>query len=232
VPGPDPNDVVHDDPIAADEFEDWLPPAKLLGKLGQHFDYSWIIPEVLAWLETGQIAAAAELFVLGNALGDRKAVRARIKERFWRYVFVPSPPHVFWRTGRIDLDADLDALQEGVMRLTFTGVRFDPIGAGRVAKALGRELPHANSPRHEGSLATTGDMPVESPQRRGGRPPKEWWDDLWCAIWGQVYRGDLQPKSQADIERAMLKWVEAREERVSESTLKPLARKMYVEMQR
>ena len=74
-------------------------------------------------------------------------------------------------------------------------------------------------------------MQPGSSQRRGGRPPKEWWDDLWCAIWGQVYRGDLQPKSQADIERAMLKWVESREESVAESTLKPLARKMFAEMQ-
>jgi hypothetical protein len=66
---------------------------------------------------------------------------------------------------------------------------------------------------------------------RGGRPRKEWWDDLWCAVWGRVYRGDLVPKSQADLERAMLEWVEARGQSVAESTVKPLARKMFLEMQ-
>ena len=73
---------------------------------------------------------------------------------------------------------------------------------------------------------------VQKQQNRGGRPRKDWWDDLWCAVWGEVYRGDLKPKSQADIERAMMSWVIAREESVSESTLKPLARRMFVELER
>lgn len=71
-----------------------------------------------------------------------------------------------------------------------------------------------------------------SPTNKGGRPRKEWWDELWCAVWGEVYRGELQPRNQADIERAMMAWVESRGEAVSESTIKPLARKMYLEMQR
>jgi len=72
----------------------------------------------------------------------------------------------------------------------------------------------------------------QASQNKGGRPPKEWWDDLWCTIWGDVYRGDLQPKSQADIERAMMEWVIARDGSVSESTLKPLARKMFAEIEK
>ena len=72
----------------------------------------------------------------------------------------------------------------------------------------------------------------EAKANRGGRPPKDYWDDLWCAIWGLAYRGDLQPKNQADIERAMMAWIEERGETASESTIKPLARKMFMEMQR
>jgi hypothetical protein len=75
--------------------------------------------------------------------------------------------------------------------------------------------------------------PETSPeQNKGGRPRKEWWDDLWCAVWGLAWRGDLQPKNQADIERAMMAWIEQRGETASESTIKPLARKMFAEMQR
>jgi hypothetical protein len=69
-------------------------------------------------------------------------------------------------------------------------------------------------------------------QNKGGRPRKDWWDDLWCAVWGLAYRGDLKPKNQADIEKAMMAWIEQRGETASESTVKPLARKMFVEMQR
>lgn len=64
-----------------------------------------------------------------------------------------------------------------------------------------------------------------------GRPPKGFWDDLWCDIWAKVFRGDFQPKRQSDIERAMLDWASAKNHKLSESTVKPLARKMFAAMQ-
>jgi hypothetical protein len=73
---------------------------------------------------------------------------------------------------------------------------------------------------------------LELSPNKGGRPRKEFWDDLWCAIWGEVYRGDFKPKNQAEIERTMMAWIEERGEGVAESTIKPLARKMFLEMQR
>ena len=103
---------------------------------------------------------------------------------------------------------------DGIRWITLSGVHFS-------ASAL-RSL--ASDPN--------GDPTQQAPQNKGGRPRKEWWDDLWCAIWGDVYRGDLNPKSQADIERAMMDWAIARNETVSESTLKPLARKMFAELER
>lgn len=70
------------------------------------------------------------------------------------------------------------------------------------------------------------------PSNPGGRPRKEWWDDLWCAIWGDVYRGKLEPKRQADVEKAMLDWAETNGHSVSESVIRPVARKMFMEMTR
>ncbi len=67
---------------------------------------------------------------------------------------------------------------------------------------------------------------------RVGRPPKEWWADLFCAVWGQIVQGELTPKNQADIERAMLDWVADRGEIVAESTVKPMARKVWLEWNR
>ena len=66
----------------------------------------------------------------------------------------------------------------------------------------------------------------------GGRPRKEWWDDLWCAVWGDVFRGTLNPKRQSDIEKAMLEWTESNGHSVSESVIRPVARKMFIEMTR
>ena len=54
----------------------------------------------------------------------------------------------------------------------------------------------------------------------GGRPPASFWDDLWCSVWGQIYRGDLKPKLQADVEKAMLQWVSAHGHEPSDSTIR------------
>lgn len=60
-----------------------------------------------------------------------------------------------------------------------------------------------------------------------GRPAAEFWDDLWCAVWGDVYRGDLQPKTKAEIARAMLEWAITNGHDLSDSSAKSRARKMY-----
>ena len=69
-------------------------------------------------------------------------------------------------------------------------------------------------------------------QDKGGRPRKDWWDDLWCALWGDVYRGEFDPKTQAEIVARMMDWVEGNGDSVSESTVKPRARKMLAELNR
>jgi hypothetical protein len=53
--------------------------------------------------------------------------------------------------------------------------------------------------------------PAQQPiPNKGGAPPKPWWDDLWSEMFRQIYTGDLVPKRQADIERAMLDWAASR----------------------
>jgi hypothetical protein len=51
-------------------------------------------------------------------------------------------------------------------------------------------------------------------------------------VWGQIVHGELTPTNQAEIERAMLDWVEHRGESVAESTVKPMAKKVWVEWNR
>lgn len=67
---------------------------------------------------------------------------------------------------------------------------------------------------------------------KGGRPRKEWWDNLWCAVWGKIVHGELTPTNQAEIERAMLDWIEDRGESAAESTIKPMAKKVWLEWNR
>ena len=65
-----------------------------------------------------------------------------------------------------------------------------------------------------------------------GRLPADWWDDLWLEIFRQIHLGDLKPKSQADIVRAMQQWLSDHEVETGDSTLKPRARKLFNMLQR
>ncbi|CCD97648.1 hypothetical protein [Bradyrhizobium sp. STM 3809] len=62
---------------------------------------------------------------------------------------------------------------------------------------------------------------------KGGRPPADWWDDLWIEMCRQLYGGHLIPDRQGDIEKAMLSWLATRGENPSTSTIRERARKLW-----
>lgn len=72
---------------------------------------------------------------------------------------------------------------------------------------------------------------VKSERARVGRLPADWWDDLWIEIFRQIYLGDLKPKTQADIVKAMQQWLSDRDIEAADSTLKPRARKLLQMLQ-
>lgn len=67
---------------------------------------------------------------------------------------------------------------------------------------------------------------------KAGRPPADFWDELWCAVFGQIFRGELLPKRQADVERAMLAWASDQDFELSPSAAKPRARKLFLEYEK
>ena len=80
---------------------------------------------------------------------------------------------------------------------------------------------------YEEDAATAPTSPVVVTQEKRGRPPAKWWDEMWVAIAIQLYTGDLQPKKQADIEKAMLDWVASRGESAAPDTIRVRARKLW-----
>lgn len=63
--------------------------------------------------------------------------------------------------------------------------------------------------------------------KKGGRPPAEFWDDMWAAIATALYSGELKPKSQADVQRAMSEWIEGNGYSAADSTVKGRARRLW-----
>lgn len=66
-----------------------------------------------------------------------------------------------------------------------------------------------------------------APVQKGGRPSAEFWDDLWVEMCRQVFVGELIPKRQGDIQKAMQQWCSDHGHSDAASTLKPRASKLW-----
>lgn len=62
---------------------------------------------------------------------------------------------------------------------------------------------------------------------KGGRHRKDFWDDMWAAIAASLYDGDLKPRSQADVERAMAGWIDGHGHSASDSSVRARARRLW-----
>jgi hypothetical protein len=96
---------------------------------------------------------------------------------------------------------------------------------GKLTEAVERRLEIEKYDFEEHASSKMGNKVVES--RKGGRPPAEFWDDMWAAIATALYSGELKPKSQADIQRAMAEWIEGKGHSAADSTVKGRARRLW-----
>lgn len=108
---------------------------------------------------------------------------------------------------------------------------FDEMRANVIAKlAISRfafEPPPSSAvhPQPE-SLQPTTETPG-AVKWKGGRPPAEFWDDMWASIATALYDGTLKPKTQADVERAMADWIESNGHNAAGSTVRARARRLW-----
>jgi len=103
------------------------------------------------------------------------------------------------------------------------GIRLNPADV-RANLPLPRIEPAQQTPSPEQLEAPSL---VPAPVSKGGRPPKEWWDDFWIDICKQIYEGDLKPKRQSDLEKAMLDWATNHGHEMSEATARKVAKKLF-----
>ena len=64
-------------------------------------------------------------------------------------------------------------------------------------------------------------------RKKGGRPPAEFWDNMWAAIAVKLFDGSLQPKTQADVEHAMADWITLNGYTAADSTVRGRARRLW-----
>lgn len=126
---------------------------------------------------------------------------------FWEGFTDEGSSSQSWDTGKF---AGRGRAPNGLRWITLNGVHF-------LRESLNVLLPVA------ASNATA--QPV--PKNKGGRPPAAFADDLMCAIWGLIYQGDLKPKNQAEIERAMLDWALENDQELGTTVARGKAQKVF-----
>lgn len=175
---------------------------------------------IIAYVRSGHVKARAMV------IKEKIQHRHTSKEQELRDTFVPawfwekctdySSCALDWKSG-VFAGHGYDA--GSTLSATLTGVQFEKSGLDIL------DPPHQPSEQITSDVVT---IPQASPKEsRGGRPPAEWWDDLWVEICRQLYVGDLKPKTQSDIENAMLKWLAGKETSAAESTVRGRARKLW-----
>ena len=155
----------------------------------------------------------------------RGAHAGLIRARAARLIVREQPPsddvaidkNFWWAEGHEALTQDWRSgdfetwLKNGGVRYRVYGVTFLKGDVERIAAP-----PKSKEPKAPGSTKAPG-----------GRPPANWWDDLWIEVCRQVYAVELQPKRAADITKAMQTWIESKGFEAADSTVKERARKLW-----
>ena len=77
--------------------------------------------------------------------------------------------------------------------------------------------------------ANADEAPAKS---RGGRKPSHDWPAACVHVFGLIYRGELKPRNQADVERAFIDHLTEGDAIPSESTVRPYAKRIWEEAQK
>jgi hypothetical protein len=229
--------------LTAEILRGWLRPSEALGKLPADWDEKTKRHAIFQRLATGSITAAA---ATGHYRRDQAIIREErvcvIPAHIWSAGWY-TRDHALWDVGDVSFDDDhpspgiivvgpgsLDAPEPIVQRIQFTGVRFEPEGFMQAFDLPAPEYFPSPEPSAPQSLW------IQKPGvRKGGAPRKGWWDDLWIEVIGRIDSGELHAgtrPSAAQLEIYLIELAEGMGFSPGDSTLKPMAGKLFKYLQK
>jgi hypothetical protein len=202
------------------DITQWLTPVEALQILESALeDRSLAINVLLERLRGDMVPSAAfDTKVEGNLRG---AEYGRLKPEVWKNVTIYDS---VWRKGDLTHEArNPRSPYGGTITVRHFGVRFEPTSVQAI-------IPPRNVGNAEPIIPYQQSAETNPPKNKGGRPPKDWWADLWIEMCRQIYSGDIQftqETRQADIERAMHEWASKHRHDVSDATIRVAANKLF-----
>lgn len=223
------------DELLLAEYEKWQTPYQALARAMQS-----MAPD----------AASAAIWqrVVGGAIRAVAKTTSEAMKDTTPYVFyVPKLiPPAYWGDLVVKNGGDFwsgDALfvivrNRHVLNVRCFQIRLDPVALEATLPPRIPGLPEALTKKPE-EVAVAITSPVTLPPdptpmappvafaSKSGAPRKEFWDDLFIEIFRQLWLGALTPKRAADVERAMLTWADGKGFKLSETSVKKPARKLF-----
>jgi hypothetical protein len=231
-------------PLTANVFATWMPASEALPLVAKAIgDYEAAAGALINRLKSGLVQAYAEN-VIAEADGKSSSMDSiiRMEPSVWKALTEHGYPwhHQFWKTNDAVVETtnnDRGYRQHSVLR--YFGIRVELSGIQKmIPQKIASPAPTAPSLRLD---RPAGPQPRSAPATapastivptKGGRPAKEFWHDLLIAIFKQIWDGELQPQTQADIERAMLDWASEHGHDLGETSVKVPAKKLFAACQK
>jgi len=85
--------------------------------------------------------------------------------------------------------------------------------------------------RISGDTSQRSEPVRQSPKNAGGKPLAKHWDEMWAHVAVQLWAGELQPKTQAEIKSAMFEWFNVNEIDIGDTAVTQRARQLWQAMQ-
>ncbi len=183
------------------EKEEWISAKRALALLTDIMSHKTAVQTICGRAYDGLIKARAERFVQDRHTSDNVDIPAA----FW-WAGGEAALTQNWTTGDFETWIN-ERIHLKAYSVTFLRANIEKLIPAQPAKKTGATDPTTKA--------------------AGGRPKASWSDDLWVEMCRQLYEGDLNPKKQADITKAMSDWLSARGEDAADSTIKERARKLW-----
>jgi len=215
----------HSRDLAADAAR-WLTPIQAAAYAAQIFGSEKASDAIWERLIGGMIETIASTSSVTD--GDGRPIATKepslIPNHYWKHISQHGSD--LWGAGdaRFFLTARSIHRAESPIVRCF-GIKLNPNDVRETLPPLPPEGPRRWPPKREIESVAQASKPKID---KGGRPRKEWWDDFWIEICRRIWMGDLKPKTQADLARAMFEWVENHPGTdAGETTINAAARKLF-----
>ncbi len=190
--------------------EEWIAASEAVQLLKPMFDTTYEAQMTICKRAySGMVRARAQRFLMDG----RKRDDFEIPKEFW-WAKGHQALNQNWTAG--DFDTWID---NGSHHLEAFGVSF-------LRADIDRMIP-ASPSMAQAPAAEAAARAVHS-----GRKPADWWEDCLLDVAFQHFRGDLKPKTQADVVRAMQAWITEHGCEAADSTVKLRARKLWEKIKR